>query len=164
MVGRMVTNVHQRSYPVDPGGLLDRVAGRDSPVWPVDSWPAMILDRPLSVGATGGHGPVRYSVTGYEPGRRVDFAFAPDFWAKGTHTFEVLDGTTLRHTMVVRPAGAGHLLWPLAFRWLHDAFMRDLLDRAGDALGQPPATRGRHSPWVRLLRRLSRPRRTPVSR
>jgi hypothetical protein len=154
----MVRNVHERSYPVDPerlGELLDRVAGSDSPLWPVDRWPAMILDRPLGVGAAGGHGPIRYRCTAYRPGRLVEFTFAPGFWARGTHTLEVLDPATLRHTMTFRPRGAGHLLWPLAFRWLHDACLEDLLDRAGDALGHPPAERVRWSPWVRLLRRLA---------
>jgi hypothetical protein len=42
------------------------------------------------------------------------------------------------------------------FRWLHDAYLEDLLDRAGDAPGHPPARRTPWSPWVRLLRRLAR--------
>lgn len=153
----MTRNVHQRRYPVETARLaeiLDRVAERNSPLWPGDRWPPMILDRPLGVGATGGHGPVRYSVTAYEPGRRVEFTFTPDFFARGTHTFEILDGDTLRHSMIIRVKGVGHLLWPLAFRWLHDAFMADMLDRAGDSVGHPPESRARWSPWVRLLRRM----------
>jgi hypothetical protein len=151
----MIRNVHQRRYPVETarlGEILDRVAEPNSPVWPVNHWPPMVLDRPLAVDAKGGHGPVRYSCTAYEPGRRVEFTFAPDFFAHGTHTFEVLDGGVLRHTLIARPHGVGHLLWPLAFRWLHDACLEDLLDRVGDSAGHPPVTRTRWSPWVRFLR------------
>ena len=160
----MIRNIHEREYPVDParlGELLDRVAEPDSPLWPVDSWPPMILDRPLGVGADGGHGPIRYRCTGYEPGRRVEFRFT---WpaVDGTHTLEVIGGT-LRHTLRARLRGTGRLLWPLMFRWLHDACLEDLLDRAGDSLGHPPATRTRWSPWVRLLRRLA-PRAPALSR
>jgi hypothetical protein len=166
----MIRNVHQRAYPVDAARLaelLDRVTGPDSPLWPVKHWPPMILDRPLSVGATGGHGPVRYTCTAYDPGRRAEFTFAPDYFAQGTHTFDVLaNGTngTLRHTLTARPKGVGRLLWPLAFRWLHDACLEDLLDRVAGSLGHPPATRTRWSPWVRLLRRTASGRTPAVSR
>jgi hypothetical protein len=138
------------------GGLLDRITGVDSPLWPVDRWPAMILDRPLSVGASGGHGPVRYHCTAYRPGRSVEFTFAPGFTLQGTHTLDVIDGPTsdscvLRHVITGRPHGAGHLLWPLAIRWMHDALLEDLLDRAGMSVGHPPARPARWSPWVRFL-------------
>lgn len=135
MVRRMVRNVHERSYPVDPrrlGELLDNVAGRDSPLWPVDRWPPMILDRPLSVGAAGGHGPIRYRCTAYEPGRRAEFTFTVPI-ITGTHTFEVV-GNTLRHTLHGRLRGAGRITWPLMIRRLHDACLEDLLDRAAQSL------------------------------
>ncbi|UNO43730.1 DUF2867 domain-containing protein [Streptomyces sp. MST-110588] len=35
----------------------------------------MRFDRPLGVGAYGGHGPVRYRVSAYDPGRRIRFDF-----------------------------------------------------------------------------------------
>ncbi len=123
----------------------------------------MVLDRPLSVGAKGGHGPIRYFCTAYEPGRRVEFTFAPDFIARGTHTLEIL-GDTVKHTMIIRLRGAGRVLWPLAIRWLHDACLEDLLDRVGDSLGHPPLTRARWSPWVRLLRRRFSGRRPALTR
>lgn len=167
----MIRNVHEREYPVPAERLwrlVDRVAEPDSPLWPVRHWPPVVLDRPLGVGATGGHGPIRYHCTAYEPGRRVEFAFDIPI-LRGTHTFDVLDtaeaGTAvLRHTLAGRPAGQGHLLWPLVFRWLHDACLEDLLDRAADSLGHPPARRNRWSPYVRLLRRLApRPRSAAVA-
>ena len=116
----MIHNVHERAFPVSGkqlGELLDRVAEPNSPLWPVRQWPPMVLDRPLRVGAAGGHGPIRYHCTAYQPGRRAEFTFDIPM-LRGTHALEV-DGNTLRHVLSGRPAGAGHLLWPLVFRWLH---------------------------------------------
>jgi hypothetical protein len=50
-------------------------------------------------------------------------------------------------------------LWPRRWppiRWLHDAVLEELLDRAGAAVGDPPARPARWSPWVRVCRRLLR--------
>ncbi|HVK22676.1 MAG TPA: SRPBCC family protein [Actinokineospora sp.] len=157
----MIHNVHQRELPVAPaviGRLLDGIQGSDSPIWPVDTWPAVRFDRPMAVGATGGHGPVRYSCTAYRPGRMIECTFSPGFLIQGTHTLDVLDGPTqdscvLRHVIDARPHGIGHLAWPLVFRWLHDALFEDLLDRAATAVGHPPIRPARWSPWVRFLRR-----------
>lgn len=171
----MIHNVHQRTYPVEAarlGELLDRVAGRDSPLWPVRRWPPMLLDRNLEVGAGGGHGPVRYACTAYKPGRLVEFTFDEDFPLDGAHTLDVRGGAqpgtaVLRHTVRARPRGlAGHLLWPLVYRWLHDALSEDLLDTAAHTLGHPPADPASWTPWVRLLRRLAprRPRSAALSR
>ncbi|CRK58410.1 hypothetical protein [Alloactinosynnema sp. L-07] len=160
----MIHNVHQRELPVAPavvGRLLDEIQGADSPIWPVDAWPALRFDRPTAVGAVGGHGIVRYSCTAYRPGRMIEATFAPGFLIEGTHTLDVLDGPTpdscvLRHVIAARPRGMGHLAWPLAIRWLHDALLEDLLDRAATSVGHPPARRARWSPWVRFLHRRMR--------
>ncbi|HEY2204053.1 MAG TPA: hypothetical protein VGH99_06205 [Pseudonocardia sp.] len=105
----------------------------------------------------------------YEPGRHVLFRFRRPTPLEGTHDLEVLPGrrpgtalpgrrpgtAVLRHTLVGRPLGLTGLLgWPLVIRWLHDAVIEELLDRAGDAVGDPPARRTRWSPWVRLGRLL----------
>ncbi|HEU5474762.1 MAG TPA: SRPBCC family protein [Actinophytocola sp.] len=155
----MIYNVHERVYPIPAswlGELLDRIAGPDSPLWPVRRWPAMILDGPLDVGANGRHGPVRYRCTAYQPGRRVEFTFT---WRliKGTHTFHIRDGVRpdtclLRHVVLGRPRGLGRVLWPVALRSLHNALLADLMDHAAESVGHPPAERARWSPWVRVLR------------
>ncbi|MDQ3135435.1 MAG: hypothetical protein M3Q76_11655, partial [Acidobacteriota bacterium] len=65
-------NVHERilqSPFAAAGELIDKLASRDDLLWPRERWPAMKLDRPLGVGAKGGHGPIRYVVEAYEPGR-----------------------------------------------------------------------------------------------
>jgi len=157
----MVNNVHQREFRTTEarlGELLDRVAEPDGPLWP-RRWPPMVLAGPLGVGVSGGHGPIRYRVAEYEPGRRVVFEFTAPTPLHGTHALEVRPGSrpgtaVLRHEIVGRLVGLGLLSWPLVIRWLHDAVLEELLDRAGYAVGDPPARPVRWSPWVRVCRRL----------
>lgn len=160
----MVHNVHQRTIPApvdEVGRLIDGLSSPDDVLWPAPAWPPMRFDRPLGVGADGGHGPVRYRVCAYEPGRRVACTFTPGTGLEGTHTLEAVAAgpgrTVLRHVLTGRLRGVGLLTWPLAVRWLHDALLEDLLDRAESALCVGPARRSRWSPWVRLLRRVDRP-------
>lgn len=161
----MIRNVHERELPVpaaDVAALLDRLGGPDDALWPAPAWPPMVLDRPLAVGAAGGHGPIRYRVTAYEPGRMVEFTIAPGLGLRGTHTFLVEAAgpsrTVLRHVIEGRADVIGRLRWTLAVRALHDAVLEDLLDRAEAAVGTGPVRPARWSPWVRLLRRIDAPR------
>lgn len=156
----MVWNAHERilEAPVEEvGRLLDRLGGPADVLWPSPAWSPMRLDRPVAVGARGGHDAARYHVSAHEPGRRVEFTFEPGQVFEGTHAFGAVPigpgRTLLRHVAQGRIHGAMRLAWPLAVRWLHDAFLEDLLDRAGDAVGDPPARRARRSVWVRVLRR-----------
>src|SRR6266545_4192943 len=59
------------------GALIDTLAGPDDQLWPASTWPPLKLDHGLTVGSRGGHGPIRYHVSEYEPGRRVRFTFEP---------------------------------------------------------------------------------------
>jgi hypothetical protein len=117
----------------------------------------MRFDRPLQTGAVGGHGPIRYTVASYEPGRKVAFQFTVPRGFVGQHWFEVLPsgetGTLLRHTIEMSIAGPALFSWPLVFRPLHDALVEDALTKAQVALGEQP-TRVPWSAWVRLLRRI----------
>ena len=133
----MVRNVHERAVEADAeavGALLDSLSLPDDRLWPTRRWPAMRLDHGLAIGSDGGHGPVRYAVARYEPGRLAAFAFTPKFPLAGEHRVEVLpapDGKTLlRHTLEGRPTSWLRLGWPLCFRWLHDALIEDAFDRA----------------------------------
>lgn len=139
------------------GPLLDGILEAHS-IWPSAGWPALRLDEGLSVGSSGGHGPIRYHVSDYRPGRRIEFTFDPAIGVEGTHALELhagsRPGTTLvRHVMIARTHGRGRLTWPLAIRWLHDALLEDLLDNVATAAGHPPVRPARWSPWVRLMRR-----------
>src|SRR5262245_37287033 len=157
----MIRNVHSRELPVpiaSVGPLLDGVLGPDS-IWPSEGWPALRLDGGLSVGSSGGHGPIRYRVSDYQQGKRLEFAFDPSMGIEGTHALELHSGgsgpgsTLVRHTLIGRPtAVATRLRWAFAIRWLHDALIEDLLDKVAVAAGCPPARPARWSPWVRLLR------------
>lgn len=161
----MVLNVHERVLPVpvdEAGSLLDRLGGENDPLWPAPAWGSMRLDGPLGVGAAAEHGssrsPIRYRVTAHRSERLVEFTFAPGMGIDGTHTFlvEPVDDLqcVLRHELRARLSGRMLLGWPLAVRWMHDAVLEDLLDRAEIALGVGPARPARWSPWVRLLWRL----------
>ncbi len=155
-----VLNVHERRFRASPeraARLLDSLSSRQDALWPTKHWPRMRLDKPLGLGATGGHGPIRYSVVAYEPGKKVTFEFISPQGFVGTHWFEVIsDGsseTVLRHTIDMSLVGSALLSWPIAIRPLHDALVEDALTNAQVALGEQP-TPVRWSPWVRLLRRL----------
>jgi hypothetical protein len=155
----MVENIHERMIDAPlakVGGLIDQLASRDDLLWPRDRWPAMRFDRPLEVGAVGGHGPVRYFVEAYEPGRFITFRFTAPKGFVGTHALEVEAGeagaTRLRHVLRMRARGLARLSWPLVFRWLHDALVEDALDRAeGCGISQSVKLR-QWSHYVRLLR------------
>jgi hypothetical protein len=160
----VMQNVHQRELPTSQdrlGELLDQLASPAEPLWP-RRWPPLPLDRSLAPGATGGHGPIRYTVIDYQPGQRVVFRFERPTPLDGTHALEVLPGSApgtavLRHAISGRLLGlTGRVGWPLVIRWLHDALIEDLLDRAAGEVGDPPARAAQWSPWVRLWRRLLR--------
>ena len=153
-----VVNVHERELDASPeevGALIDSLASPRDALWPRDIWPPMRFDRPLGVGASGGHGPVRYSVEDYVPGESIRFRFHRPTGFRGTHAFEVIEGASgrpvLRHTVKMNTAGSARVTWPLAFGPLHDGLLEDSLARAEAAVGMPPTVRS-WSPWVRFLR------------
>ncbi len=136
-----IVNVHERELPASAGAvgrLLDRIGSLDDQLWPAPTWQPMRFDRPLGVGADGGHGGVRYRVTRYEPGRVVEFTFDPAIGLDGTHALEVhsrgADRCVLRHRLVARPTGPMRLMWPLLVGACHDAVLEHLLDNAERAV------------------------------
>jgi len=140
-----IRNVHERVLPVPPGEagvLLDGLAGPDDRLWPSRRWPALRLDRPLSAGAAGGHGPVRYTVVRHVPGALVAFRFRAPRGLDGEHRFELLPhaaGSLLRHVIEGSARGRMRLLWPLAFRPLHDASWRTRWTGPGSPSASRPA-------------------------
>jgi hypothetical protein len=152
-----VVNIHERTFASSPaavGALLDSLASPDDRLWPKHLWPSMRFDRPLEVGARGGHGPIRYVVTDYEKGRSVTFRFENEGF-DGTHRFDVVaesDGTRLRHTIEMDAKGRGLVAWSVAIRYMHDACVEDLLDKAEKNLTGHVAMPARHSRFVRALR------------
>jgi hypothetical protein len=158
-----VVNVHQRLMHASPervGALIDALASPRDGLWP-RGWPPMAFDRPLAVGAVGGHGPIHYTVSSYQPGQSIRFRFGKPSGFDGWHGFEVLEATAhcvLEHRIEMNARGVGILTWALAIRWLHDACVEDALSQGQRTLGLQP----RPTPWppyVRLLRWLMAPRR-----
>lgn len=157
-----ISNIHERSFAASSdaaGRLLDGLGGRPDPLWPTADWPPMRFDRPLQVGADGGHGPIRYRVEEFEPGSHIVFGFTGPPGLAGTHEFVVTEapgGCVLRHAIQGRTAGAMLLAWPLLYRPLHDALLEDSLDKAERTLTGAVARPRSWSRWVRLLRRAGR--------
>ncbi|MEU6701822.1 DUF2867 domain-containing protein [Pseudonocardia sp. NPDC046786] len=154
-----IRNVHERviAAPVERvGALLDRLGGPDDVLWPPE-WPPMVLDGPVAPGAAGGHGGLRYRVTGHVPGRRIVFTVDPDQGLRGDHTFTAEPAgsgrTVLRHEIGGRATGVMRLLWPVAVRPAHDAVVERILDHAATAAGDPPRRPARASVRARLVRR-----------
>ena len=153
-----VCNVHERLFPLPlavVGALINSLASREDRLWPRDKWPPMRFDRPLAVGAAGGHGPIRYFVEEYRPGQSVLFRFSAPRGFNGTHSFEVEErqgATVLRHALEMRAAGRALLSWSLYIRPLHDACVEDCMDRATVSLGIALERPARWSIYVRLLR------------
>ena len=153
-----VENIHERSLNASSeqvGKLIDSLASRHDLLWPHNSWPPMKFDRPLSIGAIGGHGPIRYLVETYLPGQSVSFRFLGPKGFDGYHCFEILntsnDNTVLRHTLRMAIRGRAIVTWPLIFRPMHNALIEDSLACAEASMGLP-STVLPWSLWVRLLR------------
>jgi hypothetical protein len=168
-----ILNVHQRELAAphaEVGALLDSLASDDDALWPGRMWPRMHFDRPLAVGASGGHGPVAYAVEDYRPGQMIQFRFLGPRGFHGHHRFELVSSseskTLLRHTIDARITGPALITWPVAIRPLHDALLEDALAQAQASLGLTPVL-APWSIWVKLLRWLmfggrARPQQTPI--
>ncbi|HEX6928477.1 MAG TPA: SRPBCC family protein, partial [Gammaproteobacteria bacterium] len=150
--------------PSVAGALIDTLASANDRLWPREAWPAVTFDRPLRVGATGGHGPVGYIVSAYDPGEFITFRFTAPAGFEGIHRFEIIRkdaGCELRHTLEMVASWPAVITWPLFFRRLHDALIEDALARAQMMLGETPAVIP-WTPYVRFLRWLSARGRAPA--
>jgi hypothetical protein len=153
-----VINIHRRcidqpSYKIGP--LLDTLASDDDQMLALDKWPRMRLDKGLTIGSKGGHGPIKYTVEEYTKGKCIHFRFTRPTGFHGIHKFEITavdEGRTeIIHTIDMHTDLKASLQWTLAIRWLHSAFIEDAFD-----------TTERHfnknfipykwTPWVKLLR------------
>ncbi|MFG1793040.1 SRPBCC family protein [Nocardia sp. NPDC049149] len=156
-----VYNVHERllaGKPSEVGPLIDTLSSSNDMLWPTAAWPPMQFDRPLQVGAVGGHKPIRYTVAAYVPATWVRFTFTGPRGFHGFHEYAVLavddDHTLLRHTVAMKTSGLARLTWPLAIGPLHNACLEDSLDRAELACTGTVARPAQWGLCVRLLRKL----------
>ena len=160
----VVVNIHERMIPANVdvvGRMIDTLGSAGDVIWPHEKWPALKLDRPLQAGAAGGHGPIRYRVESYEPGRRVRFRFLSPKGFVGTHGFDVENAgegaSKLRHVIEMRTLGMAALNWSLIIRPLHDALLEDALDKVEGAFRDvgPPRAWSRRVVFLRWVVRKS---------
>ena len=153
-----VVNIHEReiSTPLNNVAvLLDSLSSSSDKLWPNETWPAMIFDKPLQTGATGGHGPIGYTVKSYEPGKRIFFEFTAPPGLHGHHWFELEKGdsgkTIIRHVIEMRTTGITVISWPLVFSPLHNALVEDAFDKVERNSGLTPKG-SKWNLWVKFLR------------
>jgi hypothetical protein len=159
----MISNIHSRKLPISAekaGILIDLLSSDRDKLWPRQNWPPMKLDRPLAVGATGGHGPIRYFVSGYEQGQSISFTFVAPKGFDGTHAFKLTSNApmscTLTHSIEMNTTGLACLSWPLIFGPMHDALIEDSLTLAEQFADVEKPSKRPWSLWVQCLRLLFR--------
>jgi hypothetical protein len=152
-------NIHERTLNAPIGALapmIDQLASRQDRFWPASRWSAMKFDRPLAVGAIGGHGFIGYTVERYQPGREITFRFTSPKGLNGMHRLvleELPDGQTrVKHVIEATLEGPMVLGWTLAIRFLHDALTEDGMDRAEAWVEQREWKPRELSPYVKSLR------------
>ena len=153
-----IYNIHKRiiNRPINQvGPFLDSLSSPRDKLWPYEKWPPMKFDRELREGAKGGHGPIRYYVKHYKPGKKVIFEFTGPSGFHGQHFFELEmkepKSTIIRHAIDMKIKGQALIAWPMLFRPLHDALIEDSFDKLETNLSLSPKNNS-WSSWVKLLR------------
>lgn len=151
-----IVNIHTRHLPASVaqiGQMIATAASKEDRVWPHENWPRMHLDRPIQVGASGGHGPIHYRVSIYEPQERVRFEFTSG--SIGWHELQLQatgeNSCLLTHTIQTQPSWQFRIAWLLVIRHMHDALVEDLFDKLEaqfHVLEQPK----RWNAYVKILR------------
>ena len=153
-----ILNVHRRFLPASPGkvgALLDSLSQPNDSLWPFEEWVAMRFDRPLGVGADGGHGRIRYVVEAYEPSRLIRFRFKKPEGFEGFHAFDVAaerEGAVISHVIDANITGQTLLLWLFFIRPLHDSLIEEAFDKAEQSLFGAVRNPFRRSLWVKYQR------------
>lgn len=153
-----VLNTHSRTLNVPlpkVAELVATIANKDDQIWPTEQWPRMRFKEGTKVGASGGHGPIRYSIEAFDPSSLIQFRFHRPHGFDGIHKLELneLAGNKAEviHTISMTTGGKATLLWLLAIRPLHDALIEDAFDKLENQLTNQSKT----SPWnwwVKFLR------------
>lgn len=156
-----IQNIHARDIqaPVSlVGDILDTLGSPGDRVWASDIWVAepVVFDRPLGVGAEGGHGSIRYSVVEYQPGRRIVFRISPGGGLSGSHGFELepvgRDHTRITHFLDAETSPWMRPLVPILIGW-HDAMLETALDRVELEATGSLQRRTRIPRWLRIANR-----------
>ena len=153
-----IFNLHKRiiqAHHEEIGDLMESLGSSNDQIWPINKWPRMKLSKGLEVGSEGGHGPIRYTVSKYEPGKSVEFTFTRPRGFIGVHRFEILKSDTfhtlIQHEIKMSTSWIAYLKWILAIKWLHDALIENAFDRIDSRfLNEEVFTKW--NIWVRILR------------
>lgn len=158
-----VVNIHKRvlNQPIlKIGELLDTLATDNDMMLATDKWSPMKLDKGLQVGSKGGHGPIKYFVTEYQPQKSITFQFDLTGF-NGFHKFELKElethKTELSHIIDMTTTGSATLKWTFAIRWLHDAYIEDAFDKVENHFSVDKKS-SKWSWWVRTLRKVMKPK------
>lgn len=155
-----VINIHKRIIHQPKGKiteLMETLSTEKDKVWPFEKWPKMKFKKGKYEGANGGHGPIRYTIKKYIPGKLIQFEFTNPKGFHGIHKFETIElldnKTELIHTIDMITSGVGTLTWMIGVRYLHDALIEDLFDKIENEFDNHNK-RTAWSFWVRFLRKL----------
>jgi hypothetical protein len=155
-----ILNVHEREISAsvsELGSLLSTLGSEKDRVWPHETWPRIQLDGPLKVGTPGSHGKIRYFISDYEVGEKIElrFQFTEPKGFKGHHRFEIeslsAEKTRFRHVVEIEITGFILLFWFVVIRPLHDAVVEDGMSKVERELGLDAKT-NRWGGWVELMR------------
>ncbi len=154
-----VLNIHKRviNQPKEQiAKLLNSLATENDQMF-ADKWPRIKLKNGKKVGSKGGHGPIRYTVSEYQEGERIQFEFTRPLGFHGYHVFSIQElgahQTELEHVINMETKGFGTLKWMIAIRWLHDALIEDSFDKVANQFSAKK-TKTTWSLWVRFLRKI----------
>jgi hypothetical protein len=160
-----IINTHKRiiNQPIsEVGVLLDSLSSKNDKLWPHEKWPPMRFDRALSEGAIGGHGPIKYAVTDFKAGNKINFKFIKPSGFQGNHWFELKEKenkkTEIIHTISMSISGSAILSWPIVIRPLHDALIEDSFDKLQNITGPES---NKWSLWVKFLRWALKKKKSP---
>ena len=158
-----VTNVHKRqiSQPkTELAKLFKTLASDNDMMLAIDKWSPMKLDKGLQVGSKGGHGPIKYFITDYQPDNSITFQFDLEGF-DGFHKFEIveteLNKTQLTHIIDLTTSGSATLKWALAIRFLHDAYIEDAFDKVENHF-TIEKKKSEWTLWVKVLRKIMKPK------
>ncbi len=159
-----VSNIHKRLIN-QPKSVIVRVfntlATDNDMMLATDKWPPMKLNKGLQVGSKGGHGPIRYFVTEFNPEKSIAFQFDMKGF-NGSHRFDITpvdtNRTELSHIVDLTTTGSASYYWAFAIRWLHDAYIEDAFDKVENHFTENKKS-SEWSIWVKLLRKIMKPKR-----
>ena len=119
---------------------MQTLGTKEDLMWPLEQWPAMKFKDGLHIGSRGGHGLVRYTITEYDPNRKIEFQFNKPIGIRGIHKLEIAEvpqGTQITHTIESTISGRALLSWALFIRPFHDAVLEDAFDKVQRYFKEP---------------------------